>query len=562
MDASTFSLPLRNRGEISPSSSSAPSSSSPSAPAKPAPPVRPHPRKGRALHAASRFQPGDVILALEPLLLLPSRFLLSSLCSHCFRPGEPRACSRCRAAYYCDPACQAAAWKAVHSAECRALRAGLPDETRRRALPTPVRALIQALVKPRVQDGLRDLVGHVHLRREGAEWENLQLMATGASAYSGKGTGPEAVQRACELLSKIEMNAFQRPSNDMGLTGIFLESTLAMVNHSCVPNALVQFSGRKAFLRAGQLINAGDEIEIAYTDPLFERKQALSSYKFECRCPRCTHDLSVYQVAATYPDLRLNSSLSLLPDVAAFREHPAVTDTTKQSMARRFTRTTGILPSSLKADTGPLLQGALQEQYRAYPSLLMEDLWAVSPLPDTIAAISVYYFNEGKSPLALATACFSATACDPFRYPQPFHPMRLHGLLAVAKLLSVTAPDTAALQESLASVAARASLDRQVRDVLNDIDQVSLCQMLLLMILAWTPPSYQAQWEVSAEALEMLKDINQLQGRERELSLIDEWRRKPDGEQSKAFFDFAVVQKMDALARIGRAALKADFGTR
>lgn len=38
-----------------------------------------------------------------------------------------------------------------------------------------------------------------------------------------------------------------------------------MANHSCIPNALVQFVGRKAILRAEKDIQAGDEIEISYT---------------------------------------------------------------------------------------------------------------------------------------------------------------------------------------------------------------------------------------------------------------------------------------------------------
>lgn len=38
-----------------------------------------------------------------------------------------------------------------------------------------------------------------------------------------------------------------------------------MANHSCVPNAFVQFVGRKAVLRAETAIASGQEIEISYT---------------------------------------------------------------------------------------------------------------------------------------------------------------------------------------------------------------------------------------------------------------------------------------------------------
>lgn len=46
---------------------------------------------------------------------------------------------------------------------------------------------------------------------------------------------------------------------------MFISPALAMVNHSCTPNAFVQFIGRKAVLRAYQAIKEGDEVEISYT---------------------------------------------------------------------------------------------------------------------------------------------------------------------------------------------------------------------------------------------------------------------------------------------------------
>lgn len=55
----------------------------------------------------------------------------------------------------------------------------------------------------------------------------------------------------------------------MGHVGIFLEPTLAMANHSCIPNAFVQFVGRTAVLRAESRIQNGDEIEISYTGTLY-----------------------------------------------------------------------------------------------------------------------------------------------------------------------------------------------------------------------------------------------------------------------------------------------------
>ncbi len=49
------------------------------------------------------------------------------------------------------------------------------------------------------------------------------------------------------------------------MAGIYLEPSLAMANHSCIPNAYVSFDKRAAFLHAEREIKAGEDIEISYT---------------------------------------------------------------------------------------------------------------------------------------------------------------------------------------------------------------------------------------------------------------------------------------------------------
>jgi SET and MYND domain-containing protein len=48
------------------------------------------------------------------------------------------------------------------------------------------------------------------------------------------------------------------------MTGIFVDAGLAMVNHSCVPNAFIGFDRRTAVLRAERDIEEGEEITISY----------------------------------------------------------------------------------------------------------------------------------------------------------------------------------------------------------------------------------------------------------------------------------------------------------
>ncbi|PNP59517.1 hypothetical protein THARTR1_01007 [Trichoderma harzianum] len=525
--------------------------------------IRPHPSKGRGLYASKSFPPGAVISPFTPLLLLPTVSHLSSVCSFCLRPGNPRACSRCHAASYCDATCQAAAWKAVHSRECKALRQGIKDEGRRRQLPTPTRALIQALLCGEMGDGLKDLEGHVlEKKAEGDEWRDVEMMAMAACAFSGKGTAEELVRRAVEMLCKIQNNSFQRFDTDLGVVGLFLEPTLAMANHSCIPNAAVQFIGRNALLVAENPIRAGDEIELAYTfytDPLVKRREALAHYKFVCNCLRCRDNLNVYQVAAISPNVNLNSQ-SLVPDVSKFRKHPATTSPSKQSIINRHGESADRISNALATIESPSeRRKILKSEYNKSKALVAEELWAVTPLPDILFRISMLYGEEENFAFALAVACFIATACDPYQYASPYHPVRLAGLFTVANLTTHTAAATAFLAKSATPVSKKATLEQKVEETLREIDQVSLCQMLLIMVLKYSPEKYGAEPSLVGKARMLLEDIEKLAGREKETSLIDEWRQDPNSEKSQAFFEFAVVQQVNALANLGREILRRDI---
>lgn len=267
----------------------------------------------------------------------------------------------------------------------------------------------------------------------------------------------------------------------------------------------------------------------------------------------------MYQVCATSPDLDLNR-ISLVSDIAKLRQHPAAGSPSKQSSSRAFQSTAvALLNSADTPDSLPERRKVLQQQYAKCKPLLAEGLLAVAPLPQILTEMSIYYAEDGNFPFALATACYVATACDPYRYTAPFHPVRIKGLFMIVKLLSNTAASTASLGNAIKTLASKKGLDQKVQETLQDIDQVSLCQMLLILILKWAPAGYLGEWELSASAREMLDDIERLPGRERELSLINAWKQDARSDRSRAFFEYGVVQQVDALAALGRVVLEADF---
>jgi hypothetical protein len=310
-----------------------------------------------------------------------------------------------------------------------------------------------------------------------------------------------------------------------------------------------------------------------YNNPLPKRRNALSHFHFQCHCPRCENDLNVYQVCSTSPNISLNvgSSSSLIIDASLIRNPRAISTPEKLSAAQALSRGDAVVeaadlfdPQQLPASL-PDRKLALRDHYRRCEGLIEAELWAVTPLPQVLTETAIYFSERGDFTSALAVACHVGTACDPFRFVAPFHPARVKGLATIAKLLANTAADTAAsLQDSTtmvtsSSASASKAAQTTVDETLRDIDQVSLCQMLLIMILSTASGEEVAGWDIFTDASAMLGEIEQLPGREREKSLIGEWRESPGSDRSQAFFEYAVVRQVNTLAVLAPSILAHEF---
>ena len=217
------------------------------------------------------------------------------------------------------------------------------------------------------------------------------------------------------------------------------------------------------------------------------------------------------------------------------------------------------IESSATPDTGSSQHASLCHRYQRCKNFAESDVWAMAPLPHLVADASSYYAAEENWSFALTTACLMATACDSYRYPPPFHSVRVQDLFRIAKLLSNTAADTSSLSQSPSSVVSKSDPNTRVQDTLKDIDQVSLCQMLLMMVLRLIPEELAKEWDLAVDAQDMLKDIGQLPGRDKALTLINAWATNPEADQSRKFFQYAVVGPVHTLASLGKEALEHEF---
>ncbi|KAI0970300.1 hypothetical protein F4678DRAFT_136256 [Xylaria arbuscula] len=533
--------------------------------------------RGRGIAAPHAFQPGDVIaIFTSPSIAIPDSPHLSTTCSGCLLPStsgagsqQParvvKACTGCRAVAYCSPACQRLDWTTGgHKAECKVFRRVRAEG--HDSLPTPVRALVQVLLRPEMSAAVAEMEGHVDkFRREsGKLWADMELQAMAALHYLGRETNAKSLSEAVEILCKSQVNSFNRLDEDVGQTGLFMNPALAMVNHSCIPNAFVQFIGRQAVLHAYQEIKKDEEIEISYIDcnlHLSHRQEALKiRYHFTCSCPRCKNDMDVYQVCQAYPHLRLNS-LSLTPDIQNLQD-PQGSRLSENELLR--TTVEEIYPwcsTPLLGLTPPEKHKQLRRRWKACKPLRDSRAHAVEPLPQVLAEASMYFGEQGNFVSSLCISSFLATEVEPYKAAAPFAPQRVKGVLMVAKLLANTAPvDLDPKTDKALSVPRRKGLLERISEAMGKMDQATMCQTLLEIVVYHAPAAHSKEWAVFQEAKDLLGDLEALQGRETEDAFVKAFVRNPNGADERRFFDQAVLGPLRELSAFCFDIIDNEFG--
>ena len=103
----------------------------------------------------------------------------------------------------------------------------------------------------------------------------------------------------------IEVNAFGISDKQLLRAGKGLYSPTNLFNHSCRPNCVAIFRGRRQFIVSNRAIQEGEELCISYVDQGIEdvpsRKLLLSQeYFFDCFCERCMEQENGYDPRVKY----------------------------------------------------------------------------------------------------------------------------------------------------------------------------------------------------------------------------------------------------------------------
>ncbi|CAD6206318.1 unnamed protein product [Miscanthus lutarioriparius] len=255
------------------------------------------PGKGRGLIATRTFFPGDVVLNQEPYVSTPNKILVGSSCDHCFTSGKLRKCSMCQVTWYCGSDCQKEEWK-LHQLECRAM-AALTEDRKRMLTPT-IRLMVRLVLKRKLQNEKvipsssidnYNLVDALESHISKVDENQLVLYAQMANLVSLIVPLIELdLQEIAHTLSKFACNAHTICDPELRPLGTGLYHVISIINHSCVPNAVLIFDGRTAYVRALQPIGKDEEVSISYIETAAvtkKRHNDLKQYFFTCTCPRC-----------------------------------------------------------------------------------------------------------------------------------------------------------------------------------------------------------------------------------------------------------------------------------
>ncbi|XP_050215196.1 histone-lysine N-methyltransferase ASHR1 isoform X2 [Mercurialis annua] len=256
--------------------------------------------KGRSLITCKDFHPGDVIISQEPYVCVPNNSSTQSRCDGCFISSKNlKKCSKCQVVWYCSSTCQKLEWK-LHRVECDALSKLAKD--RRKHVTPSLRLMVKLLVRRKLQfekivpstatDNYR-LVGALVSHMKDIDEKQVVLYAQMANLVNLVLQWPDInLKDIAENFSKLACNAHTICDSELRPVGTGLYPVVSIINHSCLPSAVLVFEGRLAVVRAVQHIPKGSEVLISYIETAgstMERRKALKQqYFFTCACPRCS----------------------------------------------------------------------------------------------------------------------------------------------------------------------------------------------------------------------------------------------------------------------------------
>ncbi|XP_072990623.1 histone-lysine N-methyltransferase ASHR1 isoform X3 [Typha latifolia] len=209
-------------------------------------------------------------------------------------------------------------WK-LHQAECQAL-ASLAEDKKKLLTPT-LRLIVRLLLRRKLQDEQviptsatdnYNLVNVLESHINDIDEKQLVLFAQMANLVKLVLPLLEIdIREVTHNFSKLACNAHTICDDELRPLGTGLYPVISIINHSCMPNSVLMFEGRVAYVRALVPLPKDTEVLISYIETAAtttRRQNDLKQYFFTCMCPRCMKVFKSFKL----PSLNSLSILSLI----------------------------------------------------------------------------------------------------------------------------------------------------------------------------------------------------------------------------------------------------------
>eukprot|EP00639_Heterosigma_akashiwo_P037438 CAMPEP_0194711758 /NCGR_PEP_ID=MMETSP0296-20130528/4027_1 /TAXON_ID=39354 /ORGANISM="Heterosigma akashiwo, Strain CCMP2393" /LENGTH=413 /DNA_ID=CAMNT_0039609941 /DNA_START=56 /DNA_END=1300 /DNA_ORIENTATION=- len=263
--------------------------------------------KGRHGITRRNLDAGDVIFEDEPLAFIIAKPHKDQFCTLCAGPvARARRQAGGDSPYhvYCGPACRArdAACRVLEDAACKQVDALAAEaEVDVDLLRMLAKMLARHALRARAgaEDPLWEGVLQLQTHRENTTAEWLACVEKGVEKLLAlmPAQAQVAVDLGVDLACRVNMNAhgIGDASGRNASVGFGMFPRVALLNHSCQPNAIYTFGGppgaQTMAVRALAPLRAGEEVTLHYIDLLQARgdrqRELRATRFFDCACPRC-----------------------------------------------------------------------------------------------------------------------------------------------------------------------------------------------------------------------------------------------------------------------------------
>ncbi|KAF9060323.1 SET domain-containing protein [Rhodocollybia butyracea] len=261
---------------------------------------------GRGIWAKGPIKAGMASFALPPYASALSTRNLTTHCSSCFASSSPdgmRRCTKCRSAYYCDSTCQTNDW-GIHKYECTSLQKWFQAAPSSDVPPPSDAVRCLGRILWRIQKNGVDSVQSKELANMHRQLMKRTLhLAHSLVQYLGFTSPADMAEFGflsaadlVDLISRFVTNTFTITDPALTPLGAAVSPVVALINHSCDPNAVVVFPRTAEDLKRQEPLMQvvairdifPDEEVILYTHLNLRQQTLEETYNFTCACRLCT----------------------------------------------------------------------------------------------------------------------------------------------------------------------------------------------------------------------------------------------------------------------------------